>query len=47
MVGQWVFWPISRWEEGRIGRNLESRNEIEGHERDHKATAKTEVEKLD
>ena len=43
VIGQWVFWPISQWEEGRVGRNLETRSEVAASERD----SKTEVEKLD
>ena len=43
VIGQWVFWPVSRWEEERVGRNLETRSEIAASSRD----SKTEVEKLD
>ena len=43
VLGQWIFWPISRWEEGRVGRSLETRREIAESERERK----TEVEKPD
>ena len=43
VLGQWIFWPISQWEEGRVGRNLETRSEVEANARKDNS----EVGKLD
>ena len=41
LLGQWVLAPVSWWEDTRVGRNLETGDEIERREK------KSEIEKVD
>ncbi|CAF9921758.1 MAG: hypothetical protein GOMPHAMPRED_002387 [Gomphillus americanus] len=41
LFGQWILAPVSWWEDTRVGRNLETGDEIERREK------KTEIEKVD